>query len=159
MAEFDPVPPQHLLSSEIAERFIPVKFVGSGDATARELALQVLVDEDPDRQPEVQRFQQYGRRDIANFFRFMFDTIEGGAGRHAEHMIAVACLYPVRDARLNLVVATEEYLKAHGSKQDDYLMTGVLIGSLGADAMMECDENETKVRRGELYIAPSPLDD
>lgn len=159
MAEFDPVPPEYLLSHEIAERFIPVKFVGSGDATARELALQILVDEEPDRQYEIKRFQQSGRRDVSNFFRFMFDTLEGGAGRHTEHMVAAACLYPVRDVLLNIGPATEDYLRAHGSQEHDYLMTGVLVGSLGLDAMMECDENEAKVRRGELYIAPSPLDD
>jgi hypothetical protein len=159
MAEFDPVPPQYLLPEEVAQQFIPVEFMTGGDATPRELALHVLVDDDPDRQHDIKIFQQGGRGEVTEFFGFMFRTMASGAGRHTQRMIAVACLHPVRDTRLNLVVATEEYLKVHGSKQDDYLMAGVLLGSLSSDAWMESDENEARVARGELYREPSPLND
>jgi hypothetical protein len=160
MSAFDPVPAEQLVTSEIAERFIPVRFlnVNAGDATARELALQVLVDDDPNRQSEIKRYQQAGRGDITNFFRFMHDTIFSGVGRHTEHIIAVACLHPERDARLDITHATEQYLRAHGSLEDDVVATAhVLMGSFSIDAMMNTEENEAKVSRGELHRAPSPL--
>jgi len=160
MSEFDPVPAQHLLTSEMAERFIPVRFVNvnTSDATARELALQVLVDDDPGRQNVIQSYQQAGRGDVTNFFRFMHDTIFSGVGRHTDHMIAVACLHPERDATIDIAHATEEYLWAHGSLEDDIFATAiVLMGSFSIDATMNADENEAKVRRGELYRSPSPL--
>jgi hypothetical protein len=88
----------------------------------------------------------------------MHDIIFSGVGRHTERMIAVACLHPARDTRLDIVHATEQYLRAHGSLEDDVLGTAVLVmGSLSIDAKMNADANEAKVRRGELYRSPSPL--
>src|SRR5580700_4631787 len=120
MSEFDPVPPEYLLPSAVVEKFIPVRFLDPtvGDPTARELALQVLVDDDPKRQREIQRFQHAGRGDVANFFRFMNETVLGGVGRHSERMIAVACLHPERDTTIDIAHASERYLQSHGSLED-----------------------------------------
>jgi len=157
MSEFDPVPPEYILPIETALRFIPERFQTGGYANAREIAMQLLVDDDPSREYEMMRFQGAGSGKVPDFFRFMYDYVDSGRGTHAEHIFVAACLYPVRDAKLNLPSAATEYMRRHGSHEDDPGSVRVFMGNLAIDAMKKAEQNEVKVRQGKLHLPNSPF--
>jgi hypothetical protein len=150
MAEFDPVPVERLLPIEVAERYIDPRFASDGTCTPRDLSLQVLVDDTRASLPELRLFQNAGRGDVNNFFRFMRTVIDDGMGRHTQHVLAAACLHPNRDSPINLASAATVYLEAHGSMVDDMTMARAWLGTLEMDALLNSKKNEELVRVGEL---------
>lgn len=152
MAEFDPVPAERVLAIETAELYVDPRFTGNGICTPRDLALQVLVDDTAESKAELFLFQNAGRGDIANFFRFMRGVIDEGMGRHTQHVIAAVCLHPERDAAIDLASAATVYLEAHATMTADMVAARSWLGTLGMNALMNSEENEELVRSGQLHI-------
>lgn len=152
MAEYDPVPPEYLLDSRHAQLFVPDRFVGTGEAIPRELALHVLVDDSRTSLPELKMFQQAGNGNIARFFGFMKSTLDNGGGRHTQHMLAAVCLYPDREAMIDLAAAGAFYLDSRGSLAADLLSNRILLGSIALCAMTEYEANLERVLTGRLHI-------
>lgn len=157
MADYDPVPPEFLLTHEVAAEFIPDIFFDDGVATSRELSLGVLVCEGELEQAELFIFQRLGNGNIETFFRQMRDLVNERRGKHVQQVIAAACLHPERDRGLNLANAATEYMEARFTKvYKDLPMLRMMLGGLSMDAALESEENERKVRSGKLFVPDKP---
>lgn len=152
MAEYDPVPREFILEPKQAELYIANRFVGQGEAVPRELATHVLVDDNVATQPELSMFQRAGRGDIENFFRFMKRTLDMGAGRHTQHVLAAICLFPDREAFIDLSAAGAFYLETRGSLAADILANRALLGSISILAMNEYEANIELITAGQLHV-------
>ena len=157
MSEFDPVPTGCILEIDAARKVIPDNFLGNGYGTPRELALQVLVDEDELASRELFLFQRLGHGDVQLFFENMWSMFDERRGRHVQWVIAAACLHPERETSVDLPSAATAFMETHGSVVDDLLTIRMMTGNLSTSAFMDVDENVRKVQSGQLYLPDSRI--
>lgn len=154
MIDYDPVPPQHLLTAEQAEMYIPSRFIGDpgADVTPREFALQLLVDDSPGGRAEIGMFQRSAEGDVSEFFRFLNTTLHAGVGRHVQRVLMVMALHPARDSMINVVDAGTAYLEASSRAYDDIIGNKVLLTAMAIEAGYNLEENIKRVQLGDVNI-------